>query len=218
MATVSQIYAKYGIPGGLRMHMLRATAVGKLICDHWRGEDIGERTLTRVLLLHDLGNIVKIDSNSLGEKDFASGGSLELFETVRDRFLQRFGLDDHKISEAIGEEIGLTTDELDLMARKVFVRNDETLASDNFTLKIGAYADQRVAPNGIVGLLERLLEAKERYSNKPGSSMNNPRTDMLIHCAEQIEAQIMSRCTLKASEITDDRAHPVIHQLESYGF
>ncbi len=97
---------------------------------------------------------------------------------------------------------------VDLLNRKLFVRNDETLASDDYNVKVAAYADQRVSPNGVDSLIARLMDAKERYRDLPGSSMNNPRTDMLIECAVKIERQIMSKCSLSPSQISDIESRP----------
>jgi hypothetical protein len=52
-------------------------------------------------------------------------------------------------------------------------------------------------------LLERLNEAKDRYKDKPGSSMNNPKTEYLIHCAVLIETEIMQITSIKSDAIND---------------
>ena len=63
---------------------------------------------------------------------------------------------------------------------------DDTLASGDYNLKVAAYSDQRVSPTGIDSLEGRLSEAEARYRDRPGSSMNNPRTKMLIECALKV--------------------------------
>ena len=52
-------------------------------------------------------------------------------------------------------------------------KNEETLNSNSYERKICAYCDQRVAPDGVVGIKERLEDAKVRYKNKPQKNKYN---------------------------------------------
>src|SRR5437588_9728526 len=64
MTNILEVYRKYSIPTNLQLHMLRAAAIGKLITDHWNyqhGPAIDVSVIIKTLLLHDMGNIVKID-------------------------------------------------------------------------------------------------------------------------------------------------------------
>ncbi len=194
MKNIIQIYKAYGIPENLQWHMLRVTACSKKIIDNWIGPDIEKNSLYRVLLLHDMGNIVKIP-----KEEFADLA----FQSTRKKYFDMYGKDDHAVSLAIGEELGLLKHELKLMSDKIFVNNENIFLCDSFETKIGAYCDQRVAPNGVMPLLARLIEAKERYKDKPGSSMNNPRTDALIQYAINIEEQVMQNCIIQPNDITD---------------
>lgn len=207
MRTIIEIYNDYGIPKGLQMHMLRVAGIAEQVLLSWNGPIVNRPSLIRVLLIHDMGNIVKMHKD-----DFTSG--LEL--NIRERFIERFGMDDHMASREIGRELGLTNDEIMLMDGKVFIHNEETLKSNNFSRKIGAYADQRVAPTGIQPLLERLREAQLRYRDKPGSSMNNPKTEFLIDCAIQIENQVMRHCNLNPNNINDFSVAPIIDNLRNF--
>ena len=217
---IKKIYKKYRIPQNLQMHMLRVAAVADLIVDNWYGPKINREKLLRVLLLHDMGNIIKIDPiNQEGDStkisDFITK-DIEELERIKKKYISLYGNDDHKISREIGRELGLSEDELELMDSKVFIRNDETILSYDYNIKIGAYADQRVDPNGVRGIMERLLEAKERYKDRPGSSMNNPRTEMLIESAAKLEQQVMKYCNLEPSDINDRIITPYINKMECF--
>lgn len=207
MKNILQIYKDYGIPENLQLHMLRVTACSKKILDSWTGPHIDENSLYRVLLLHDMGNIVKIPKEEFSD---------HVFQSVRQKYFDLFGKDDHAVSLAIGKELGLQEYELKLMNDKIFISNEDIFQSDSFETKIGAYCDQRVAPDGVMPLLERLTEAKERYKDKPGSSMNNPRTDMLIQCATMIEKQIMHNCNITPDDITDESIKKYIESFKDY--
>jgi len=107
-------------------------------------------------------------------------------------------------------------EEVELLNNKIFVENESTFASNDYNRKIAAYADQRVAPTGVMQLSERLHEAKERYKDKPGSSMNNPRTDSLITYALKIERQIQQFCRITLESISDVTIAADLENLKEY--
>ena len=57
---ILKIYNQYHLPENLQMHMLRVAACTNLILDNWMGKTIDRKAITRVSLLHDMGNMVKI--------------------------------------------------------------------------------------------------------------------------------------------------------------
>ena len=207
MKNILVIYEEYGIPENLQMHMLRVTACSKRIVDNWRGKKLNIQSLYRVLLLHDMGNIVKIPKEEFSDPTFQS---------IRKKYFDLYGKNDHEVSLTIAKELGLSEYELKLMNDKIFINNDNIMEEDSFETKIGAYCDQRVAPDGVMSLLGRLNEAKARYKDKPGSSMNNPKTDRLIYCAGIIEKQIMKYCDIKPEDITDTTISKDIEYFKGY--
>ena len=207
MRKVIDIYREYAIPENLQMHMLRVTACSKLIVDNWHGQKLNEASLYRVLLLHDMGNIVKISGSEISDRNF---------QQIRKHFIEAYGYDDHAVSEAIGLELGLSEHEIYIMKNKIFILNDHIVDCQEYELKIGAYCDQRVAPESVMPLLGRLNEAKERYKDKPGSSMNNPKTDYLIQCAVKIEKQVMEYCDILPEQINDENISEYIDYFRGY--
>ena len=173
---------------------------------HWTGPELRETTLDRVLLVHDLGNLVKVPELPPDSV------------TVRDSLVETYETDnDHLLSAAIARELGYSEAELELMNAKVFVNNDAVALSSDYTLKIGAYADQRAAPASVDSLLGRLLEAKDRYRDRPGSSMNRPETNHLIERAVEIERQIFEHVSgLEPVDITEDAIQPFTGDLPNY--
>ena len=207
MKNILEIYKEYGIPEHLQMHMLRVAACSKKVVDNWTGEELNIESLYRVLLLHDMGNIVKIAKEEVDDTTF---------QIVRKKYLDLYGKDDHVISLAIGKELGLNEYELKLMNDKIFINNDNIVQNESYETKIGAYCDQRVAPDCVMSLMGRLNEAKERYKDKPGSSMNNPKTDQLIACADLIEKQIMQYCNICPDDINDESISENIQFFKGY--
>lgn len=207
MKNILEIYKEYGVPEHLQMHMLRVAACSKKVVDNWTGEKLNIESLYRVLLLHDMGNIVKIAKEEVDDTTF---------QIVRKKYLDLYGKDDHAISQAIGKELGLNEYELKLMNDKIFINNDNIVQNESYETKIGAYCDQRVAPDCVMSLMGRLNEAKERYKDKPGSSMNNPKTDQLIACADLIEKQIMRYCSICPADINDESISENIQFFKGY--
>ncbi len=205
---IIEIYKKYRLPENLQMHMLRVAACSNLIIDNWNGTEIDKESIIRVSLLHDMGNMVKIS------EDFSKD---EEFLKIRKKYFDKYGTNDHEINLEIGKQEGLTKKEITILDGKRSRKNEETLQSDSYERKICAYCDQRVAPDGVVRIKERLEDAKIRYKNKPLSVWSNEeKTNHLIECSLGIEKQIMQYCKLKPEDINDNSIETYIEQLKKY--
>ena len=205
---IIEIYKKYHLPENLQMHMLRVAACSNLIIDNWDGPDIDSKTIVRVCLLHDMGNIVKIP------EDFSKDGE---FLKIRKKYFDKYGTNDHEINLEIGKQEGLTEKELIILDGKRSRKNEETLKSNSYERKICAYCDQRVAPDGVESIKERLEDAKVRYKNKPLSVWSNEeKANHLIECSLGIEKQIMKYCKLKPEDINDVNIKEYIENLKIY--
>lgn len=205
---VIEIYKKYHLPENLQMHMLRVAACSNLIIDNWNGVEIDNKAIIRVCLLHDMGNIVKIPEDFSKDQEFLK---------IRKKYLDKYGTNDHEINLEIGKQEGLTEQELTILDGKRSRKNEETLKSISYERKICAYCDQRVAPDGVVSIKERLEDAKVRYKNKPLSVWSNEeKANRLIECSLGIEKQIMKYCKLKPENINDFRIKEYIEKLKTY--
>lgn len=205
---ILEIYEKYYLPENLQLHMLRVAACSCLIMEHWNGCAIDKDAVIRVSLLHDMGNILKIS------EDFSKD---ENFLKLRQKYFAQYGTNDHALNLEIGKIEGLTEKELEILDGKRSRKNEETLKSDSYERKICAYCDQRVAPNGVVGIVDRLEDAKKRYKNKPLSVWSDEeKANQLIACSLQIEKQIMQFCEIKPEEIRDERITEYVEGLKEY--
>lgn len=205
---IIEIYRKYLIPENLQMHMLRVAACGKLILDNWNGPNVNKEAVIRILLLHDMGNIVKITSEQNSDVKFLN---------FRQRYIDKYGEDDHKITDVIAKEVGLTLKEIEIMDAKILKNNLITSEQDLYEIKICAYCDQRVAPNGIKDLEGRLKELQIRHQKQRKGIMSNPeQAKILLDSALEIENQIMQYCTINPNEINDDNILQYIEILKSY--
>lgn len=213
--SVAELYRRHEVPPNLQRHMLRAAAVAEMILDAWRGPAVDRRRVRRVLLVHDIGNIVKADYDRRPDMLEEEQGRVEHWRAVQARLRERFGADDALATATLARESGLDARELALLARMSFDRNDAILAGDDFEDKIAAYADQRVAPRGILSVRARLDEARERYRDAPGAFMASARAAHLIECAPRIEAQIFARCDVAPDAIHDRSAAPHVRRLST---
>ena len=205
---ILQIYNKYHLPENLQIHMLRVAACSNLIIDNWNGPEIDKQEIIRICLLHDMGNMVKIP------EDFSKD---EEFIKIRKKYFDKYGTKDHEINLDIGKQEGLSEKELTILDGKRSRKNEETLKSNSYERKICAYCDQRVAPNGVVSIKERLEDAKVRYKNKPSSVWSNEeKANYLIECSLGIEKQIMEHCRLKPEDINDVSIKEYIEKLKEY--
>ena len=205
---IIEIYKKYHLPENLQMHMLRVAACSNLIIDNWNGEEIETESIIRVSLLHDMGNMVKIPEDFSNDEEFIK---------IRKEYFDKYGTNDHEINLEIGKREGLTEKEIDILDGKRSRKNEETLASNSYERKICAYCDQRVAPDGVVRIRERLEDAKIRYKDKPLSVWSNEeKANHLIECSLCIEKQIMKYCKLNPEDINDDSIKTYIEKLKNY--
>ena len=205
---ILRIYDKYHLPENLQMHMLRVAACSNLIIDNWNGPYIDKQAIIRVCLLHDMGNMVKIQENESKDIEFLK---------IRKKYFDKYGTNDHEINLEIGKQEGLTEKELTILDGKRSRKNEETLKSNSYERKICAYCDQRVAPDGVVSIKERLEDAKVRYKNKPLSVWSNEeKANHLIDCSLGMEKQIMEHCILNSDDINDRTIKKYIEKLKKY--
>lgn len=205
---IIEIYKKYHLPENLQMHMLRVAACSNLIIDNWNGQEVDKEAIIRVSLLHDMGNMVKISEDSSKDEEFIR---------IRRKYFEKYGTNDHEINLEIGKIEGLSAKEITILDGKRSRKNEETLKSDSYERKICAYCDQRVAPDGVVGIKERLEDAKIRYKDKPLSVWSNEeKANHLIECSLGIEKQIMEHCKLNPEDINDNSIKTYIEELEKY--
>ncbi len=205
---IIELYKKYYLPENLQMHMLRVASCSNLIIDNWIGKDINKEAIIRVSLLHDMGNMLKIPEDFSNDMEF---------KKIRKKYFDIYGTNDHELNMEIGKKEGLTDNELIILDGKRSRKNEETLRSNSFERKICAYCDQRVAPDGVVSIKERLEDARIRYKDKPLSVWSdNEKANKLIECSLNIEKQIMEYCTINPEDINDDTIKEYIKKLKSY--
>jgi 5'-deoxynucleotidase YfbR-like HD superfamily hydrolase len=198
---ISEIYEKFNIPPNLQEHMIRVARVANFILDHWKGEQLDRNKIIKVVLLHDLGNVVKFDLDKYPEFLGNEKPRLEYWKKIQKKTIEKYGPDDHTATSKMLKEIGVNEEIIDTISQKSFGNAIETEKSNNRTLKILVYSDFRAGPFGLMPLKERLKEALPRLEKYKYL----PHLDKLIQSAEAIEKQIQANLDINVSEITEDR-------------
>lgn len=216
------IYQNYALPLVLQNHLLRVAAVGKWIIEHWINSSIklNAENIIEVLLLHDIGNIVKGEDDNF-KALFPDTYDMESFEywiNMRNWVREHYGNNDLEATQNIVKEIGVSSKLQQMIEAKQFYNNKKTYESMDYAIKICAYADQRVAPEGIMSLNGRLNEAIKRYQNVKEASVNRPDRKALIEYAKKIEEQIFENVNGTPEQITDESIDIYIPDLKCHLF
>ena len=212
---IIDVYNKYYLPESLRKHILTVGACCRLILDNWDDTPIDKKSIMTVSLLHDTGNMAKIgniDNVNIEDETISDIN----FINTRKKYIDKYGLDDHRITIEIGKELGLSEYELKLFELKESKRNEEIMMSNSYEEKICAYCDERVSPYGVMGVKERLGDAKERYKGSTSIWGNEEKANHLIECALEIEKQIFKHCKIKPEDINTKSIERYIEELKEY--
>lgn len=207
-------------------HQIKVAGVAKLICDNFQ-TDLDTETIILACLLHDMGNIVKFKLGYFPE--FTEPEGLEYWQEVQDEFIKKYGKDEHYATDMINKEISIDQKVIDLVNSINFKSAKENMLSDNFAVKICAYADMRVTPMGVVTLNERFLDIKNRYQVEEAkkSTLINSKSDYSFDPQKEssdlfemylteIEKQIFEKCIIKPEYINDKAVTENVELLKKY--
>ena len=177
--SISEVYKKYSIPINLQKHMLRTAAIAKLICENWKGPSINQKDIITTMLVHDIGNIAKMDFSTIDSVP-EEKKDINYWQKIKQEFIMKYGSDDHIATFNVVSELKVKSRILWMVINKIFVHNEMIANSSDYELKICAYSDQIAGPHGVVPLNERFDELRKRYGNKPNASINHPRINLSI--------------------------------------
>lgn len=159
---IKDIYEYYSVPLPLQNHMIRVASVAKLICDNRIGENIDKEFIIQTALLHDMGNIVKMDF-SLHDEGYWN--SLERRQKKREDTIAKYWTTEHEATIAICKELWVKQkyiDGLELIWVESFIETQDV----DYEIQIIRHADMSVDPWWIVHIWTRLEDARKRYSTR----------------------------------------------------
>lgn len=161
---ILEVYKKYQLPPNLVRHQLEVTAVGRYVADNWTGNKVDKELITKVLLLHDMANIIKFHRPFMDELE----ANAEHWEKVQEKFKAKYGSDVHTATLAIIDELGLSR------IHELVDQMHDTWAHPERQVSVEAqiceFADCCVVPKGIVTFEKRLADLKTRYAYTDASA------------------------------------------------
>ncbi|MBY0376909.1 HD domain-containing protein [Patescibacteria group bacterium] len=206
---VSEIYKEYKIFPRLEKHMLRVAAVAHFLCDNI-DIPIDKEKIVTICLLHDLGNLVKVDFRYFN--DFTEE-EIIFWEKQKEEFISKYGDTDHKANFSIAKELALGEDVANIIGGHAFSNFCDISTRENWYEKILLYADCRVGPDGILSYEERMEESKKRYAQ---SNFGGVERSILVGCGKDVEKQIFNHCKIKPEDITPQLIEPMLEKLREY--
>ncbi len=219
MRPVRDLYRDYKIMPSLAAHQFRAAGVAWAIMDA-----IDERALPSLphrsevisaCLLHDMGNILKFDLSYFPEFLVPEGSAY--WEGVKADFGAKYGVDEHAATLQIAREIGVSALTREYIDAVGFPKAVEATEGDSMEKKICCYADQRVAPRGVVSLGERWKEGSGRYAGRSRRAADEGYAARQTAALAELETQIFEHAAIAPDAITEflcEKYFPALERFE----
>ncbi len=204
MKTVQEIYTQYRLPAGLHLHQLRVASVAKLLCGSFPAV-LAVDDVLKACLFHDMGNIIKFDTDTPGYGPLWGSEPMEYWKKVKQEYIDMYGPSEHKATVEIVKELGLSESVSHYIESIGFQNLESTRDSDSYELKICEYADLRVGPFGVLSLRDRIEDMRMRYQGRHHADMpeDAQKFEELTQAAFAVEKQIFDKTSLKPSDIND---------------
>lgn len=205
---ITKIYEAYKIIPNLREHQLRVAGAAKLIAENTNDATVNVADIVLASLLHDMGKIVAFK---------LKGDELIEYGEVQATFKSRYGDKEDEATYHIAKELGVSDSVMSLIKSIGFAKAEEVKQEGNIGNMICLYADQRVAPKGVVSLDERFAEGSGRFRERMGS---DPARETLhgarVEAIRGIERSIFDRCSLKPESLTDGSIQGNVQELAMF--
>jgi hypothetical protein len=195
----------------LQIHQLRVAAGAKQLCDSL-DVPVNTDSIVQACLLHDMGNIIKFQLDYFPESNEPEG--IAYWQGVQEEYFAKYGTDEHHATLEILKELNVSPYVYNLVDHIDAPRVQEVASDNDLGEKICIYMDNRVTPHGIVSILERNEEVKERYKKHPHAFDEEKRALFLKH-VYAIEEQLFSHSSIKPEDITDESAKNIIEELKN---
>jgi len=188
--------------------MLRVAGVASIVSDHLTDIKLNKNLLVTIMLLHDMGNILKFDLSKPDLLDSTDQQRIDQIKSIQNKFKNNYSSDCDLATLSILKELGVGESGISLCRDSHGSDLPKFLHTNDWDKKISFYSDMRVGPFGIVSLDNRFQDLINRY---PDSANQNRITWKL---AQKLEHQIQLHCSLDLSTITDATVAPTIFKLQ----
>lgn len=202
--TYSKIYETINIFSSIQLHQLRVAKVAKQIAMKINKE-VNTDNIIAAGLLHDMGNMVKIDFHSSLAKEFLrfDEHDADYWTEVKEKQIEEFGEWSHTATENILKKLEIEQDIVELINFSSWQHIQEIIDGDNWDAKVLAYADYRVMPSGVTSLDNRLADLRRRYHSNDEFQKNQEEAIKIDKLYHELEIQLIE-AGLVANEVTDD--------------
>jgi hypothetical protein len=187
----------------LQRHMLRVAAVGKYLCEGWSGEIDGSAVVD-TLLLHDLGNLLKVDLNRGLEFFDDDEQNVDYWRQVKSEMQNRYSEEEHEATSLMAREAGVRERVMFLLEHMGSIQLAHTGTSTDWELKVCTYADFRVGPDGFLTVRERFEDILERYKGRRHTLSQRKQTMRKMHRCLMLEIQLQLRASVDLSTLPED--------------
>lgn len=213
---IHEIYREFNIMPSLQLHMLRVAGVAEIVTEQYNNppHPIDTTDILVACALHDLGNIAKFDLRRFPQ--FLEPQGLEYWEKVKVETItkyEKYGKSPSDLTRYMCEIIGVSDRVLTLIKAINFSEARKNYVSTDFSKKICAYSDMRVAPTGVTSLRARLDDARERY-RIPGKSDDSHNSMRLF--IEEIGVQLASVVSVALDDITEESVRERFESLKMF--
>lgn len=211
---IHEIYEKFRTPYNIREHMIQAGSIGALLAESWDGNTLDRDFVIATLLLHDIGNTVRVDFESeFGIRMLGSEAArVDYWRKVKEETIQAYGAKDTEATDNMLIELGVEQRIRDILDKKEKIEHEPELLRDDWNLIIVTYADGRAGPFGVMSLEERQRELQQRAISR-GYTVNQ--LDPLFNWLIQAEDELFSYTDLQPEDVTNEALLPYIEGFTS---
>jgi hypothetical protein len=210
---ILEVYERYHIMPNLQQHMFRVAGVAYLLTEKIK-KKVDQQDVLAACLLHDMGNILKFDLTYFPE--YVKPQGIAYWEKIKSDFAKKYGDNVHEATLKIAQELGASPRTQDLIVAIGFNQARQNYETFDFSRKICAYSDMRVAPIGVVPLRERLEDGHKRYSAQWRKEGHSDIAYVFGAYLKRIERQIFSVSLLRPQDVTEISVLPYAQKLRKF--
>jgi len=163
ISNIKKIYNKFPIPPSVIKHCLLVRDVAEKIIEQLN-ISLNKDLVLAAALVHDLGNIAKIDFDSKLAKTLYSKEERIFWDNKKKAITSTYSKNPDELTKIFLKELSCDEKLINLLEFSRWSNIQEVFNKNNWEAKILAYADYRVGPFGVVSLKDRLDDLKERYA------------------------------------------------------
>ena len=195
---IREIYAIYDIPFPLQQHMIRVASVCVYIGEHRCHKPIDKKSVVTAALLHDLGNIVKMDF-SLHPEGY--GHSMDYRQQKKQWVIEKYWSCCDQVTIAWCRELDIDEQVIDIILHMGIESYQHHPWS--WERQIVRYADMRVDPRWITSMEQRMRDGHKRYAPLGKDWTKEPVWSTLMEHAYAQEQLLFSWTALAPEMITE---------------